>query len=66
MCVAKIDGDSPLEEKSSSSATWQIRYSHGSISLKLSEILLYSTSTGGGSAAPRVAKPDGVVDGIFP
>jgi len=24
------------------------------------------TSTGGGSAAPRVAKPDGVVDGIFP
>jgi hypothetical protein len=23
-------------------------------------------STSGGSAAPRVAKPDGVVDGIFP
>jgi hypothetical protein len=32
-------------------------------------VLYYSykhTSTGGGSAAPRVAKPDGVVDGIFP
>jgi len=29
--------------------------------------LVYTfTSTGGGSAAPRVAKPDGVVDGIFP
>jgi hypothetical protein len=27
---------------------------------------IYGTSTGGGSAAPRVAKPDGVVDGIFP
>ena len=27
---------------------------------------IYITSTGGGSAAPRVAKPDGVVDGIFP
>jgi hypothetical protein len=27
---------------------------------------IYYTSTGGGSAAPRVAKPDGVVDGIFP
>jgi hypothetical protein len=25
-----------------------------------------NTSTGGGSAAPRVAKLDGVVDGIFP
>jgi len=27
---------------------------------------ILSTSTGGGFAAPRVAKPDGVVDGIFP
>ena len=29
-------------------------------------LVIYNTSTGGGSAAPRVAKPDGVVDGIFP
>jgi len=32
---------------------------------KGTDIYIY-TSTGGGSAAPRVAKPDGVVDGIFP
>jgi len=35
-------------------------------SLYSSSLSIYITSTGGGSAAPRVAKPDGVVDGIFP
>jgi hypothetical protein len=35
-------------------------------SVKVIFIVIWYTSTGSGSAAPRVAKPDCVVDGIFP
>jgi hypothetical protein len=34
--------------------------------MRICIIPIILTSTGGGSAGPRVAKPDGVVDGIFP